>query len=71
MNTALTWMPTYSGVVSHSLDGGGSAMEIKQTHPQYETPTLRAERLKDVRTSCLAAVRKVRAKETKAEKRTA
>ena len=45
-------------------------MEIKHTHPQYDTPADRAERLKDVSTACLAAVRKVRAKEKAQEKGT-
>ncbi len=46
-------------------------MEIKHTHPQYETPTQRTERLRAVGAACLAAVRKVRSKEKKTGKGTA
>lgn len=44
-------------------------MEIKHTHPQYETPAQRTELLQAVGAACLAAVRKVRGKEKKTEKR--
>lgn len=38
-------------------------MEIKHTHPQYDSPAQRTEHLKDVSAACLAAVRKVRTRE--------
>ena len=63
--------PVYRAEAAHSLDGGGPAMELKHTNPQYETPAQRTERLRAVGAACLAAVRKVRSKEKKTGKGTA
>ena len=57
--------PAYPAVSGHSLNRGGSAMEIKHTHPQYTTEAQRLDKLKETRVVCLAAVAQVRGKSAK------
>ncbi len=57
--------PAYPAGSGHSLNRGGSAMEIKHTHPQYITDDQRMEKLKDTRAVCLAAIGRLRAKPAK------
>ena len=46
----------------HSLDRGGSAMEVKHTHPKYDTESQRLDKLKETRAVCRAAVAQLRGK---------
>ena len=46
----------------HSLERGGSAMEVKHTHPKYDTDSQRLDRLKETRAVCLAAIAQLRGK---------
>lgn len=57
--------PAYPAESGHSLNRGGSAMEIKHTHPKYTTDEQRKEKLKDTRAVCLAAIGRLRAKPAK------
>ena len=47
----------------HTFRCGGMAMEIKNTHPEYENCEDRMERLKDMRRNCMELLRKLRATE--------
>ena len=44
----------------HTLNRGGMHMEVKHTHPNYESQETRLEQLKDTQKSCLALIRMLR-----------
>ena len=60
--------PAYPAGSGHSLNRGGSAMEIKHTHPQYTTEEQRMDKLQETRNLCLAAIGRLRAKPDKRAK---
>ena len=57
--------PAYPAGSGHSLNRGGSAMEIKHTHPLYSSDEQRSDKLKETVAVCLAAVAQVRGKSAK------
>lgn len=60
--------PAYPAGSGHSLNRGGSAMEIKHTHPQYTSEDQRTDKLQETRAVCLAAIGRLRAKPDKRAK---
>jgi len=40
----------------HRVASGGMNMEIKHTHPEYETPQQREEALRDAKQACISLI---------------
>lgn len=49
----------------HIFQQGGMSMEVKNTHPEYNSDEARVEQLKDAQKSCLALIRTLRSASTK------
>ena len=58
--TAFPAQPEFMSPGGHTFGHGGMSMEIKHTHPEYESRTARMEQLKDTQKKCMALLRMLR-----------
>lgn len=52
---------TFPATPAHTMDRGGTDMEIKHTHPTYESAEARQEKLRDTQRVCTAIIAALRA----------